>query len=177
MTLLELDEVAGVAAFSRRRMRGLLGPGMQMIGIVRDDPDVTPAKKVRYDAAVVVTRPVQPEGDFGLMERPGGAYATFTHKVPYEGLGRFIKRSTAAGCRGAGARCAPAFAAECKDGGVADDDPCSGGVGRAQATKKLVAELALGLDRLKPILRHRPPKRLSDRHPLRCLPPVWRMQV
>jgi len=68
-------------------MRGLLGPGMKMIGIVHDDPDVTPGDKVRYDAAVVVTRPVAPEGDFGVVELPGGAYAVFTHRGPYEQLG------------------------------------------------------------------------------------------
>jgi AraC family transcriptional regulator len=73
-------------------MRGLLGPGMKMIGIVHDDPDVTPSEKVRYDAAVVVTRPVQPEGDFGLMELPGGDYATFTHKGPYDELGKVYQK-------------------------------------------------------------------------------------
>ena len=73
-------------------MRGLLGPGMKMIGLVHDDPDVTPQDKVRYDAAVVVTRPVQPEGDFGLMDLPGGAYATFVHKGPYETLEKSYQR-------------------------------------------------------------------------------------
>ncbi len=68
--------------------RGLLGPGMKMIGIVHDDPDVTPPDKVRYDAAVVVTRPVQAEGEFGVMELPGGKYAVVTHKGPYDGLGK-----------------------------------------------------------------------------------------
>jgi AraC family transcriptional regulator len=66
--------------------RGLLGPGMKLIGIVHDDPDVTPSGKVRYDAGVTVTRPVQPEGDFGVMDLPGGTYAVVTHKGPYEGL-------------------------------------------------------------------------------------------
>jgi AraC family transcriptional regulator len=69
-------------------MRGLLGPGMKMIGIVQDDPDVTPPDKVRYDAAVVVTRPVEPQGDFGVMDLPGGKYGVATHRGPYEGLAR-----------------------------------------------------------------------------------------
>jgi len=68
--------------------RGLLGPGMKWIGIVHDDPDVTPPDKVRYDAAVAVDRPVQPEGEFGVMELAGGRYAVATHKGPYEGLGK-----------------------------------------------------------------------------------------
>lgn len=73
-------------------MRGLLGPGMKLIGIVHDDPDVTPADKVRYDAAVTVSRPVQAAGEFGVMELAGGSYAVFTHKGPYDGLGKTYQR-------------------------------------------------------------------------------------
>jgi AraC family transcriptional regulator len=69
-------------------MRGLLGPGMKMIGMVHDDPEVTPPEKVRYDAAVVVTRPVERQGDVGVMELPGGSYAVFTDWGPYDGLGK-----------------------------------------------------------------------------------------
>ena len=73
-------------------MRGLLGPQMRMIGIVHDDPDVTPAGKVRYDAAIVVNRPVDPEGEFGITEIPGGKYAILTHRGPYETLGQTYQR-------------------------------------------------------------------------------------
>ena len=66
--------------------RGLLGPGMMMIGILHDDPDVTPADKIRYDAAVTVNHAVEPEGEFGVMELAGGRYAVVTHKGPYEEL-------------------------------------------------------------------------------------------
>ena len=69
-------------------MRGLLGPQMRMIGIVYDDPDVTPADKIRYDAAIVVNRSIEPEGEFGVTEIPGGPYAVFTHRGPYETLGQ-----------------------------------------------------------------------------------------
>ena len=34
-----------------------------MLGIVYDDPGITPADKIHCDAAVVVNRPVQPEGE------------------------------------------------------------------------------------------------------------------
>ena len=73
-------------------MRGLLGPGMKMFGIVHDDPDVTPEDKVRYDAAVAVSRPVSPEGEFGVMELAGGRYAVVTHRGPYEELGKAYQR-------------------------------------------------------------------------------------
>lgn len=73
-------------------MRGLLGPGMKMIGIVHDDPDVTPKEKIRYDAAVLVTKPVEPKGEFGVIELPAGAYAVFTHRGPYDGLGKTYQK-------------------------------------------------------------------------------------
>jgi AraC family transcriptional regulator len=73
-------------------MRGLCGPQMRMIGIVHDDPDVTPSDKVRYDAAIVVNRPVEPEGEFGVTELPGGKFAVFQHRGPYEKLGETYQR-------------------------------------------------------------------------------------
>jgi AraC family transcriptional regulator len=73
-------------------MRGLLGTGMMLIGIVYDDPDVTPPGKLRYDAAVTVNRPVQPEGEFGVMELAGGRYAVVAHKGPYEELPKVYRR-------------------------------------------------------------------------------------
>lgn len=72
--------------------RGLLGPHARTIGIVHDDPEVTPADKVRYDAAIVVNRPVEPEDDFGVTELPGGPYAVFTHQGPYDTLNRSYRR-------------------------------------------------------------------------------------
>lgn len=73
-------------------MRGLLGPGTKMLGIVHDDPDVTPDDKIRYDAAIAVSRPVSPEGEFGAMELPGGSYAVATHRGPYANLAQAYQR-------------------------------------------------------------------------------------
>jgi AraC family transcriptional regulator len=72
--------------------RGLVGPSMKTIGIVHDDPDVTPADKIRYDAGLVVSRPVQPEGEFGVLELAGGRCAVATHKGSYQGLGQVYQR-------------------------------------------------------------------------------------
>ncbi|HEV3198471.1 MAG TPA: AraC family transcriptional regulator [Bryobacteraceae bacterium] len=72
--------------------RGLLGPQMMLIGIVHDDPDVTPTGKLRYDAAVRVRPGVRPEGEFGVLELPGGKYAMAMHKGPYEALGSTYQR-------------------------------------------------------------------------------------
>jgi AraC family transcriptional regulator len=68
--------------------RGLLGPGARFIGISYDDPQITASEKLRYDAAIAVNRPVQPEGEIGVTEIAGGDYATLTHKGPYETMGR-----------------------------------------------------------------------------------------
>jgi AraC family transcriptional regulator len=35
---------------------------------------------------------VQPEGEFGVAQIPGGRYATFTHRGPYEKLGSTYQR-------------------------------------------------------------------------------------
>ena len=78
------------AAWSRLAMwagmRGLIGPGSQFLGISWDDPEITPPDKLRYDAAITLARPLQPEGDFGVTELAGGDYATLLHKGPYEQL-------------------------------------------------------------------------------------------
>jgi AraC family transcriptional regulator len=68
------------------RSRALLGPGNRKIGIAYDNPHVTPADKLRYDACLTLDRPFQPEGEFGTQEISGGEYAVVTHKGPYEGL-------------------------------------------------------------------------------------------
>lgn len=68
--------------------RGLFGPGTRAIGITYDDPDITPIEKLRYDAALTVSRPVQPEGEFGVTELAGGEYATLVFKGPYDTISR-----------------------------------------------------------------------------------------
>jgi AraC family transcriptional regulator len=73
-------------------MQGLLGPGMRMLGVVHDAPEITPPDKLRYDAAVAVSRPVQPQGEFGVMELAGGRYAVTTHRGPYETLSHTYHR-------------------------------------------------------------------------------------
>jgi AraC family transcriptional regulator len=66
--------------------RGLLMGKPMFIGVSYDDPDVTPTDKIRYDACLVATREVQPEGEFGVQEIGGGDYAVAIHKGPYEKL-------------------------------------------------------------------------------------------
>ncbi len=75
-----LGAIAGPAGLFER-------PGAAMIALYHDDPETTPLKELRSDAAIAVDQGVPlPEG---LVEQriPGGTYACTTHLGPYERLG------------------------------------------------------------------------------------------
>lgn len=61
----------------------LFGPQLETIGISHDDPGVTEGDKCRYDACVVVDKPVKPEGEIGVKTIVGGTFAVFIHKGSY----------------------------------------------------------------------------------------------
>ena len=65
---------------------GLLGGSPRFIGLSYDDPEVTPADKIRYDACIEVDPGFQPEGQIGVQILPGGSFASTTHFGPYENL-------------------------------------------------------------------------------------------
>jgi AraC family transcriptional regulator len=56
------------------------------IGIVHDNPDLTSEQQIRFDACVLVTKPVQPKGETGYKKIEGGRFAVFTYKGAYEGF-------------------------------------------------------------------------------------------
>jgi AraC family transcriptional regulator len=64
--------------------RGLLGPRTWKVGISHDNPHVTPADKLRYDACVTVDPGFRPEGEVGVQTLPGGEYAVVTHEGQFE---------------------------------------------------------------------------------------------
>jgi AraC family transcriptional regulator len=66
--------------------KGLMRGKPVFIGLSHDDPDITPPDKIRYDACLVVTGEVAPEGDIGVQQVGGGDYAVALHKGPYERL-------------------------------------------------------------------------------------------
>jgi AraC family transcriptional regulator len=67
---------------------GLFSSMSAMLGVVHDDPDITPPEKLRYDAAIILrSTEVRPEGDIGVQEIPGGDYGVASHLGPYEKLG------------------------------------------------------------------------------------------
>ena len=91
--------------------RELLGPHTKVIGIVHDDPEVTPPEKIRYDACFAVGEQVKLEGDVGIQEIAGGDYAVTTHRGPYDSLGQTYARLCGEWLPGSGreVRSIPAF--------------------------------------------------------------------
>ncbi len=58
----------------------------QAFGLSHDDPEVTDAGKLRYDACIIANDDTQPEGEVGVQTVPGGTYAQFRHTGSYNGL-------------------------------------------------------------------------------------------
>jgi AraC family transcriptional regulator len=71
---------------------GLIGGGSMFIGVCLDDPDVTPAGRIRYDACVSVGADYLPNGEIGVQIIAGGIYARTTHFGPYDQIGRTYSR-------------------------------------------------------------------------------------
>lgn len=78
---------AWMKLFTWAGMRGLLNGPFEHFGLCHDDPDVTPPDKIRYDACIAVSQPVEAAGDVGVQEIPAGQFATAVHIGPYSGFG------------------------------------------------------------------------------------------
>ena len=64
----------------------LMGMGTKFLGLSYDDPEVTPADKIRYDACITVNKDVVPQFPVALQEIPAGEYACYVHEGPLEKL-------------------------------------------------------------------------------------------
>jgi AraC family transcriptional regulator len=71
-----------VCGFAARH--GLVGPNHHTIGISRNDPKITAADQLRYDACVTIDRDITPTGEVGVQTIADGRYAVFMHRGPYE---------------------------------------------------------------------------------------------
>jgi AraC family transcriptional regulator len=67
--------------------RGLFGPDTLVLAVSYDDPEVTPADKLRVDCCITVGPDVAPEGEVGVRTVEGGECAVLTHGGPYNELG------------------------------------------------------------------------------------------
>ncbi len=65
---------------------GLLTPDTRFFGVSLDDPDVTPADKLRYDACISVAEGTPGGEGIEIRRLAGGEYAMTVHKGPYEQL-------------------------------------------------------------------------------------------
>jgi AraC family transcriptional regulator len=66
----------------------LFGFGTEFIGISYDDPTITEAENLRYEACICVSKQINAEGEIGVKTIERGKYAIFLHEGPYE---NFIK--------------------------------------------------------------------------------------
>ena len=70
--------------------RGLFGPGTLMLGICHDDPDVTPADKIRYDCCITVDDRFQPEGEVGVARLWDLATGQVTRSISFPDVLRIL---------------------------------------------------------------------------------------
>jgi AraC family transcriptional regulator len=70
-----------------------IGPNTLILGISYDDPDVTDADKLRYDAAVTVADDAfTPGPGIGFQTIAGGRYAVIRHVGSYSGLAEVYRQ-------------------------------------------------------------------------------------
>jgi AraC family transcriptional regulator len=66
--------------------KGLLGQGVDYLGICWDDPDVTEEELIRFDACITVPEEIQADQGINITEIPAGDYAVALHNGSYEKL-------------------------------------------------------------------------------------------
>jgi predicted dithiol-disulfide oxidoreductase (DUF899 family)/DNA gyrase inhibitor GyrI len=66
--------------------RGVTPGDSMVLGIGHDNPEITPAAELRYDACVSVGEDFQPDGEISVQTIPGGEYAVATYVGPYDNL-------------------------------------------------------------------------------------------
>ncbi len=73
--------------------KGLLGPGVRVIGITHDDPQLTPSDRIRYDACLTLdAEPGPADGDVVARTIAGGEYAVIEHVGSYESFTETYRR-------------------------------------------------------------------------------------
>jgi AraC family transcriptional regulator len=72
--------------FGWARSRALIINSASTFGLSYDDPEITPAEHVRYDACLEVDDSVKPDGEMAIQEVPGGSFAVAVHVGPYSSL-------------------------------------------------------------------------------------------
>jgi AraC family transcriptional regulator len=84
--------------------RKIITAETELIGISHDDPEITPEALIRYDACITFSGNLRPEGDVGTLTIPGGRYAVFLHRGPYQEMGHTLRGIFAGWLPASGAR-------------------------------------------------------------------------
>jgi AraC family transcriptional regulator len=62
----------------------LFTKGIRHIGLPHDDPKITDANKIRYDACLIIHKDAKPNGDVGVKTLQGGKFASFLYQGSYK---------------------------------------------------------------------------------------------
>jgi AraC family transcriptional regulator len=81
----ELSAISARAGLDRQ-------PGAQLLAIYHDDPETTPADRLRSDAAIVVAPDAKLPDGLKEVRIPAGRYAKARHTGSYERLGETWRR-------------------------------------------------------------------------------------
>lgn len=54
------------------------------LGIIHDDPQLTEEIKLRFDACILLTKEIKPQGEIGYKKVKGGKFAVFRYQGSYE---------------------------------------------------------------------------------------------
>lgn len=73
-------------------------------GLCFDDPEVTPAERVRYEACMEIDQKAKVKGEVRAKEFAGGRYAVAVHEGPFETIGETYAGLCAAVASGAAGR-------------------------------------------------------------------------
>ncbi|MDX1415680.1 MAG: helix-turn-helix domain-containing protein [Candidatus Promineifilaceae bacterium] len=65
------------------KRRGVFTGDNLLLGIGHDDPSITPAEKLRFDACIQLPGPLAADDKVGFQESPAGWFATVTYVGPY----------------------------------------------------------------------------------------------
>jgi AraC family transcriptional regulator len=63
--------------------RGVHTPAARIVGVVHDDPTVTPPQHQRFDACLELFAPCDPEGEIGVQRIEGRRYAAASYIGPF----------------------------------------------------------------------------------------------
>ena len=81
----ETVEPAFVQLLQWARPRGLLDEKTLILGVLRNDPNITPVDKCIYDACITIPESVRSDGRINVQSLPGGKFAVYRCEIDPDG--------------------------------------------------------------------------------------------